>query len=886
MVSSYLWNQFKSKLNLYFKLPISSADIRQQFLDFFQKKEHQFVRSSSVVPHEDPTLLFTNAGMNQFKPYFMGLQSPETKRAVNSQKCIRVSGKHNDLEEVGVDDYHHTFFEMLGNWSFGDYYKKEAISWAWELLTEVWKLDKTRLWVTIFQDDDESGDLWKEETDIQPDRILKFGHKDNFWEMGETGPCGPCTEIHYYTGDDPDNQSAEGVNALAEYREIWNLVFIQYNRDSEGNLHELPEKHVDTGAGFERIVAILNGKSSNYETDLFIPILDKIVEISGKSLDINDGIPHRVIADHVRMLAFSLADGAMPGNEGRGYVLRRVLRRAARFGRMLEMKDPFIYKLVNTLSGVMGSAFPELKEKQKHVEKVIKAEESSFNETLDRGLEVFSKITKNLSAGGVINGDDAFKLYDTYGFPLDLTELIARENEFSVDVDKFNDCMIQQKDRARASGKFQNISEDTDWIVVKKGSPTEFTGYEKIENNAQLIKYIQEGDYYKIVLDKTPFYAEAGGQIGDSGFLTAKGFKFKVEDVQKSGDEFIHIGRIQEGKIEDVQNVNAKIDDSRRQQIRRNHTATHLLHQALRKIVGDHVQQAGSLVNAELLRFDLTHYEQISRSQINELEQCVNSVILQNIDVETNVKNFDDARKEGAVGLFGEKYGDTVRVVDVPGFSKELCGGTHVNRTGDIGAIKIISESALASGIRRLVAVSGDAIQTLMSKQEHVISEIRKELKCTEDEISSRIQSLIADKKNLEREIKELRQFSMTGEIGDLVTGAESLGDIRLVVQNVDDPGDLRELGDQFRQAFKTKGAALIGTIQKDKPMVMCAVTDDLTSQIQAGKIVKEMGGVMGGGGGGKPHLATAGGNDIHLLQDALDHGRNLIQSILQKVDV
>ena len=704
--------------------------------------------------------------------------------------------------------------------------------------------------------------------------------------MGETGPCGPCTEIHYYTGDDPENQSAEGVNALAEYREIWNLVFIQFNRDSEGELQELPAKHVDTGAGFERIVAILNGKSSNYETDLFIPILDKIVEISGKSLEFEGGIPHRVIADHLRMLSFSLADGSMPGNEGRGYVLRRVLRRAARFGRMLEMKDPFIYKLVDTLSNVMGDAFPELKEKQKHVEKVIQAEEFSFNETLDRGLEVFGKITKNLSTGGVIQGDDAFKLYDTYGFPLDLTELMARENDFSIDVDKFNDCMLQQKDRARASGKFKNISKDADWTVLEKESPTEFTGYEKIENSAKLIKYIQDGDSYKIVLDKTPFYAESGGQIGDSGFLTSDGFTFRVEDVQKSGDEFIHIGRILKGNVEDVRNVNAKIDDSRRQQIRRNHTATHLLHNALRKILGDHVQQAGSLVNADLLRFDLTHYEQISKSQIIELEQCVNSVILQNIDVETSVKNFDDARKDGAVGLFGEKYGDTVRVVDVPNFSKELCGGTHVNRTGDIGTIKIISESALASGIRRLVAVSGDAIQTLMSKQEQVIGEIRKELKCTEDEISSRIQSLIADKKNLERKIKELRQSSMIGEIGDLVCGAESLGDIRLVVKSVDDPGDLRELGDQFRQAFKTKGAALIGTIQKEKPMVMCAVTDDLTTQIQAGKIVKEMGGVMGGGGGGKPHLATAGGNDTHLLQDALDHGRNLIHSILQKVDV
>ena len=860
-------------------MAISSTDIRQQFIDFFQKKEHQFVRSSSVVPTDDPTLLFTNAGMNQFKPYFLNKESPEYLRATNSQKCIRVSGKHNDLEEVGVDNYHHTFFEMLGNWSFGDYYKKEAISWAWELLTEVWKLDKNRLWVTIYKDDDEAGEIWKSVTDVNPDRILKFAEKDNFWEMGDTGPCGPCTEIHYFVGDDPSKQEARGVNVEDLYREIWNLVFIQYNRTADGKLNDLPVKHVDTGMGLERILSTVNGIKDHYDTDLFKPIIDKIEEISS----IKIGVSHRVIADHLRMLSFSIADGALPSNEGRGYVLRRVLRRASRFGRLLDLDKPFIYSLVSTLVDVMGHAFPELKEKQSHIEKVIQAEESSFNETLDRGLEVFSKITKILSPGEVIKGDDAFKLYDTYGFPLDLTELLARENNFTVDVVRFNECMVQQKDRARASGKFINISEDADWTVVQKESSTEFTGYETIENSANVIKYIQDGKMYKIVLDKTPFYAESGGQIGDVGLLTADDFSFKVEDVQKSGDEFIHIGTIEEGDIQSVQIVNAKINENRRQQIRRNHTATHLLHQALRMIVGDHVQQAGSLVTADSLRFDLTHYEQISKSQIDKLEKCVNGVILQNIDVETTLKKFDDAREEGAVGLFGEKYGDIVRVVNIPGFSKELCGGTHVNRTGDIGGIKIISESALASGIRRLVAISGDAIQTLMSKQERVISEIRKELKCSEDEISSRIQSLINDKKNLERETTNLRQSSMTGEIDKLVSGAENLGECRLVVQKVDDPGDLRELGDQFRQAFKTKGAALIGTIQKGKPMVMCAVTDDLISQIQAGTVVKEMGGVMGGGGGGKPHLATAGGTDIHLLQDALEHGKSLIQSLLQK---
>ena len=862
-------------------MPVSSANIRRQFIEFFKMKEHQFIRSSSVVPHDDPTLLFTNAGMNQFKPYFLGLQTPKEKRVVNFQKCIRVSGKHNDLEEVGVDDYHHTFFEMLGNWSFGDYYKQEAISWAWELLTDVWKLDKNRLWITIFQDDVESGKLWKENTDISPNRILKFGHKDNFWEMGETGPCGPCTEIHYYTGVDPDNQSAEGVNSLEDYREIWNLVFIQYNRDEKGELHELPNKHVDTGAGFERIVAILNEKSSNYETDLFVPLIEKIVEITGKGLNFKDGIPHRVIADHVRMLSFSLADGAMPGNEGRGYVLRRVLRRAARFGRMLEMKDPFLYQLVNTLTKVMGDAFPELTEKQKHIEKVIQAEEISFNDTLDRGLEVYSKITEDLSTGSVIKGDDAFKLYDTYGFPLDLTELMARENGYTVDINRFNECMLKQKDRARASGRFTHELSDAEWIIIGKETPTTFTGYEELESKANLIKYKQNGDYHELVLDKTPFYAESGGQIGDMGKLTADGFSFNVEDVQKYGDDFVHIGKIESGNIQDIQQINAKINNNHRLQIRRNHTATHLLHQALKEVLGEHVQQAGSLVAPESLRFDLTHYEQILSDKIVKIEDIVNSVIMQNSKVETDIKNYKAAREEGAISLFGEKYGDTVRVVNIPGFSKELCGGTHVSRTGDIGGFKIISESALAAGVRRLVAISGDAIPALLTQQEQTIKEIKNQLKCSEEEIPGRLQSLIADRKNLEKEIRGFKQSSMTNRVDELVADAEKLGDLRLVVHKVDDPGDLKELGDQFRQAFKSQGVSLIGTIQREKPMVMCAVTDDLTSQIQAGKVVKEVGGIMGGGGGGKPHIATAGGSDINLLQDALDHGKKMIQTIL-----
>ena len=820
--------------------------------------------------------------MNQFKPHFLGIQKPESKRVVNSQKCIRVSGKHNDLEEVGVDDYHHTFFEMLGNWSFGDYYKEEAIAWAWELLTDVWKLDKKRLWVTIFQDDKESSDLWKKHTDILPDRILKFGHKDNFWEMGDTGPCGPCTEIHYYTGNDPGNQIADGVNLFPEYREIWNLVFIQYNRDESGNLSELPEKHVDTGAGFERLTAILNEKSSNYETDLFIPMIEKIHLLSGKDYRFKDGIPHQVIADHLRMLSFSLADGAMPGNEGRGYVLRRVLRRAARFGRMLEMKKPFIFKLVDSLCQIMGDSFPELNEKKKHIEKVIHAEEISFNETLDRGLEVYKKNTHGLLKDSMISGEDAFKLYDTYGFPLDLTELLAREDGYQVDVEGFNSCMSKQKDRARGAGRFYYKLNDAEWTMIGNEKTTEFIGYEKNETQSEIIKYAHADDHYELVLDKTPFYAESGGQVGDTGNITADGFNFRVEDVQQSDDKYIHMGQVTSGNIDDVQTVTAKINLPHRNSIRRNHTSTHLLHQALKDVLGEHVQQAGSLITENALRFDLTHYERISIEQISEIEKLVNAIILLNHEVKTEIKKYTEAREEGAVSLFGEKYGDVVRVVNVLGYSKELCGGTHVAQTGEIGGFKILSETALAAGIRRLTAVTGEEIPELIRRQDGIIHNIRNLLKCSEGEILTRLKIFIEDRKNLERENKKLKLLTQASYVDKLVRSAHRLGDLRFIVQKFDNTGDLNELGDQFRRIFQDGGVALIGTVQKNKPMVMCAVTDDLTDKIHAGKIVKEIGAIMGGGGGGKPHIATAGGKDVNCLNDALEHGKALIQSLLK----
>jgi len=635
---------------------VSGKDIRQEFISFFEEQGHKFIRSSPVVPIDDPTLLFTNAGMNQFKPFLLGQLQPDHRRVVNSQKCIRVSGKHNDLEEVGVDNYHHTFFEMLGNWSFGDYYKAETIRWAWELFTEVWGIDKERLWATVHETDDEAAGLWPQVTDLPPERVLRFGDKDNFWEMGETGPCGPCSELHYYDGQDINQMKAVGVNAEPSYKELWNLVFIQHNRLPDGSLEDLPEKHVDTGAGLERIVAVIQGKNSNYDTDLFIPIIEHIEQLTGAPSAEGDGVAHRVLADHVRMLAFSLADGALPSNEGRGYVVRRILRRAARFGRMLERNEPFIYQLVDTVCEVMGEAFPEIVEKRQHIENVIKAEESAFGETLERGLEIFAEAIQGLKSGDVIPGEDAFRLYDTFGFPLDLTELMAREKGLSVDTSGFEREMEIQRERARGSNRALTDDTGEDWIAVTKGKGSEFLGYENSESVATIRKYrLIDENRVDLILNQTPFYAESGGQVGDTGVITAKGMELQVEDTQKmvvDGDEeFVHQCRIVRGNIESTQKVTATIDRERRQAIRCNHTATHLMHKALKQVLGDHVQQAGSLVTPERLRFDLTHYEKIKESELAEIELKVNRVIRENRAVEASTQSYETARKSGAAWL-------------------------------------------------------------------------------------------------------------------------------------------------------------------------------------------------------------------------------------------
>ena len=859
---------------------MKSAEIRQSFIDFFKDRGHQFIRSSPVVPNDDPTLLFTNAGMNQFKPIFLNQTTPKNLRAVNSQKCIRVSGKHNDLEEVGVDTFHHTFFEMLGNWSFGDYYKKEAIQWAWELFTEVWKLDKDRLWATVYEDDDEAFDLWTEVTDIADNRVLRCGKKDNFWEMGETGPCGPCSEIHYYIGDDPENQDPNGVNNTDEYWELWNLVFIQNNRIDANTLEDLPEKHVDTGAGLERIATIIQGKKSNYDSDLFLPIIHKIESLSDFTYEDNP-IPFRVIADHIRMLCFSIVDGALPSNEGRGYVLRRILRRAARFGRSIDLAEPFLFKLVPTVGEVMGSVFSEVVDKRSHIEKVIRAEEVSFNQTLDRGINHFDKIISKLD-GDEIGGADAFKLYDTYGFPLDLTELMARERELTVDVDGFDSEMAEQKKRAKDAGKFKGSTDSTEWISVSEGDDSTFLGYESLESKSQIRRYTFQGDSILVVLDQTPFYAESGGQIGDMGTINGRGVKLTVSDVKKENNSFIHICK---GVMTEQGEVNCKVDAPRRQSTMNNHTATHLMYKALKYILGDHVNQAGSLVHPDYLRFDITHFEKITADQIKEIESVVNKQILLNTKLDVTIKNYDDAKAAGAEALFGEKYGDEVRVVRVGDYSLELCGGTHVKQTGDIGCFKITEEASLASGVRRIVAITGQKAVEEMQSNATVLSTLQQLLNTPPSGMAERISILIQEKKDLGKKLKQKKSQS-SSEI-DLVSDSENVGDHTIIIKkiSVETIDELKGLGDQLFSKL-TSGIGVLFSEGDEKPFAVVVVSKDLNENgIFAGKLAKEIGGFIGGGGGGKPHLATAGGKENAAIIPALEKTKTLLIKKIKELE-
>ena len=874
---------------------MKSSEIRQSFIKFFEEKRHKFVASSSVVPFDDPSLLFTNAGMNQFKNIFLGTEKRDYTRAVNSQKCIRVSGKHNDLEEVGKDTYHHTFFEMLGNWSFGDYYKKEAIKWAWELLTDVWKLPKEKLYATVFRDDDEAECLWKEETDIDPSHVLRFDEKDNFWEMGEVGPCGPCSEIHIDLGEGTcDKQHEEGhiceVNSgCARYIELWNLVFIQYNREKDGSLTELKAKHVDTGMGFERMTAVLQGVRSNYDTDLFVPIIKKIADLSQKpySSGVN-GIPHQVIADHVRALTFAIADGALPSNEGRGYVLRRILRRGARFARKLDVHEPIIYKLVPTIVDLMGDAFPELKDRHEYVSMVIKAEEESFNNTVDRGIELFDKLILDLKAKNKkqIPGGEVFKLYDTYGFPLDLTQLMAEENGFTVDLEGFKQEMDAQRKRAREAGRWEYAVDFdySNWLTISSGVDSRFVGYNVFEERSLIRKLKVEDDLIFITLDETPFYGESGGQIGDKGEIVGDNFTLEVVDTVHEGEKIVHIcrGKLPQGEIEPE--VSARVDKARRMSTARNHTATHLLQAALRKVLGSHVHQSGSFVAPDRLRFDLTHFEKITKKELDEIESIVNEKILENMPVRAMEMTLEDAREQGAMMLFGEKYGERVRMIEINEFSKELCGGTHLSYTGQMGSFRIVSESSVASGIRRIEAITGEEALKLATHERKMLEDLKIKLGVPADQLVEKIESLVRERKKIEKELESIQTKNSSHKILDLIDSATLLDGFKLVVGRVDSPdvNTLKGMGDILRDRMKS-GVAVVAAEIDDKVNFLCIVTDDLIEKksLKAGNIIKKVAQKAGGSGGGRPHMALAGAKDAAKVDEALTSVETIIREML-----
>ena len=855
---------------------MNSKDIRLSFINFFEKKAHKYIRSSSVAPLDDPTLLFTNAGMNQFKPIFLDQIIPDYKRAVNSQKCIRVSGKHNDLEEVGVDSFHHTFFEMLGNWSFGDYYKKEAIKWSWELFTKEWKLDKSRLWVTVYEEDTETYDLWIKETDIDPKRVLNAGKKDNFWEMGETGPCGPCSEIHYFIGEDLLAQDASGVNSSDEYWELWNLVFIQNNRLIDGTLEKLPNKHVDTGAGLERITSVLQGKDNNYKTDLFYPIIESLAEIASSSYEKNP-IPHNVIADHIRMLCFSIADGAIPSNEGRGYVLRRILRRALRFGRKLDLNKPFLFRLVPIVSEIMGTVYPELLEKKSYIETVIKSEEKSFNNTLDRGLIHFEKVVLNID-NNIIPGNEAFKLYDTYGFPLDLTQLIAKERGFKVDTSGFNKSMSLQKSKAKSSGKFKVYKKDLKWEVLLDNPETEFVGYNLLETTSEIVRFSKNDEKIYLVLDQTPFYAESGGQVCDIGTIHGAKINLNVISVIKENETFIHVC---EGTFEEPSTVSCQVNIQIRSNVKRNHTATHLLHKALKVVLGNHVNQAGSLVESDYLRFDLTHFKKITDSELNKIERIINDKILENIQLKSSITSFDDAKNEGAEALFGEKYGDKVRVVQVSDFSKELCGGTHVTSTGDIGSFKIKEEASLSSGVRRIVAITGEKSVLEMQKNEQTIKKLQSILNSSSVDLVSRVEQLLNEKKEIDKKLKDNLKNNFSY---DFTKKYKTINNYTILIEKIAEfEGDnIKIIGDQVYNQLNS-GIGVVFVESNVKPAAVIIVSKDLNKiGVLAGKLAKNIGGFMGGGGGGKPHIATAGGKEGVSFNEVLEKSEEYITNLLK----
>jgi alanyl-tRNA synthetase len=854
---------------------LSSNELRQAFLDFFAERGHEVVASSPLVPGNDPTLLFTNAGMVQFKDVFLGLEKRGYDRAVTSQRCVRAGGKHNDLENVGYTARHHTFFEMLGNFSFGDYFKREAIQYAWDFLTETLELPPEKLWVTVFNDDDEAAAIWLDEMKIDPERFTRMGEKDNFWAMGDTGPCGPCSEIFYdhgphVAGGPPGSPDEDGDR----YVEVWNLVFMQFDRSADGVMTPLPKPSVDTGMGLERMAAVMQGVHSNYEIDLFANLIEAIAKTVGVDNDGSSSL--NVIADHIRACAFLIVDGVLPGNEGRGYVLRRIIRRAIRHGKKLGTDEPFFYKLVEPLAEEMGDAYPELAKARAHVEKVLKKEELRFAETLDQGMEILEGAIEALS-GEQIPGEIVFKLYDTYGFPVDLTADIARERSLAIDEEGFEAAMAEQRDRARAASKFAASTEKS----IRTEAASEFSGYEGTEASGEIVALyrggspvdaLAAGDEGAVILSSTPFYAESGGQIGDTGILAETGKLFQVVDTQKSGNAIVHYGAVEEGHLNLGDAVDAIVDDERRQAIRLNHSATHLMHAALRTVLGEHVQQKGSLVAPDRLRFDFSHYEPVTPEQIAEIERLVNDEIRRNVAADTRLMSYDDAMQSGAVALFGEKYGDEVRVLRFGDFSVELCGGTHVDRTGDIGVFRITHETGIASGVRRIEAVTGKGALNWIDAREQALAEVAGLLKSNPDQAAARVEQLLLQNKDLQKRLATARHALLTGEGSDQEDEIQEIAGIKVLAARLHDVDSslLREAVDRAKDKLQN-AVIVLGTVEDGKVLLAAGVTKNNTDRIRAGDLIKPVAERVGGKGGGRPDFAQAGGSKPEALDEALD---------------
>ena len=853
---------------------MKSNELRRTFLEYFGGRGHEIVPSSPLVPGNDPTLLFTNAGMVQFKDVFLGTDRRPYVRATTAQRCVRAGGKHNDLENVGYTARHHTFFEMLGNFSFGDYFKREAIRHCWELLTGVLGLAPEKLWVTVYEHDDEAARIWFDEIGIDQIRFSRCGEKDNFWAMGDTGPCGPCSEVFYDHGPEvPGGPPGSPDEDGDRYIELWNLVFMQFNRDSEGNMEPLPKPSVDTGLGLERTAAVLQGVHSNYETDLFANLIGAAMEITGAGDSGDKSL--RVVADHVRSCAFLVTDGVVPSNEGRGYVLRRIIRRAIRHGHRLGARDPFFWRMVAPLDAEMGDAYPELRRRREQVERALRQEEEQFDRTLDQGMRILEDAIDGLD-GSEIPGETVFKLYDTYGFPVDLTADIARERSLTVDLDAFERAMDGQRARARASSRFKVASE----TAIDVGATSAFVGYDRFESPATVTAVLRDGrDVQRldpgeegwVVLDETPFYAESGGQVGDRGRLVAGAAGFEVTDTQRHGDAIVHVGAVAGGALSTGAVVEARVDGQARRAAARNHSATHLVHAALRAVLGEHVQQRGSLVAPDRLRFDFSHYEPVARDEIRRIEAMVSSWILDNDEARTEVMPLEEAKRSGAVALFGEKYDDPVRVLSFGDYSVELCGGTHVSRAGDVGLFKIVSEGGIAAGVRRIMALTGEAALAWVHSMEDRLDRIAGSVKADAETVADRVEAMLARNRELERELDRLKARVAASHGDDLAAQAVDVEGLKVLAAQIDgaDPKALRETVDRLKSRLGS-GVVVLVTVNAGKVALVAGVTKDCTDRIEAGTLANHVARQVGGRGGGRPELAQAGGNDPSGVERAI----------------